>query len=421
MWWNPNGRRFWAPALYLVAGGALSAVGVYYALYAGLAALVLAITRVGAPASAAVLHGAVRMAEARRVLAARLLHEDVPWPSRGKARDLRGWVRDQHGSLGYRAFGYLAASVPSGLLGLLSVLVTWAYGTILLIYPLLWRLRMNEITETDANGHVRHGMKLAGIWFDTWPRAITLSALGALLLISAPAVTAAAARLDVRVLRFVFRPGQAERRIRALEESRSYAVRDAVETVRRIERDLHDGAQVRLVAVTIRLAMLKETLPPDAPPEVREQVDAAHEEARAAIAELRELVRGIHPPVLDKGLDAALATLGARSPVRAELATDLPERPPAEIESMAYFCAAELLANAAKHADASLLKIDATLGEGRLVLRVTDDGRGGAEVREGGGLAGLADRVATVDGEMTVYSPPGGPTAVTVTLPLRTS
>ncbi|MFC4913322.1 sensor histidine kinase [Actinomadura gamaensis] len=420
MKWNPFGRRFWAPALYLVAGGALSVVGVYYALYAGLAALVLSLTRVGAPASAAVLHGAVWMAEARRALASRLLAEDVPWPTRGKRRDLRGWVREQHGPLGYRAFGYLIASVPSGLLGLLSVLVTWAYGTLLLLYPLLWRLRWNETTETDASGHVRHGFKLAGIWFDTWPRAIALSVVGALLLVAAPAATRAAARLDLRVLRFVFRPGPAERRIRALEESRSYAVEDAVATVRRIERDLHDGAQVRLVSVTIRLAMLKETLPPDAPPEVRELVDAAHEEARAAIGELRELVRGIHPPVLDKGLDAALATLGARSPVRAELATDLPERPSAAIESMAYFCAAELVANAAKHADASRLKIEAELAGGRLVLRVTDDGRGGAEVRPGGGLAGLADRVATVDGELTVHSPPGGPTTVTVTLPLRT-
>ncbi|WP_051468244.1 sensor histidine kinase [Actinomadura oligospora] len=418
MRWNPYDRRCWAPALYLVGGGALSAFGVYYAVYAGLAALVLSVTRIGRPATAAVLHGSVRMAEGRRVLAARLLGEDVPMPSRGKARGMRNWVREQHGRLGYRAFGYLAASVPTGLLGLLAVLLTWVYGAVLLTYPVQWRLGMNETTVTDASGRIRHGLMISGILFDTWPRVLGLTAVGASLLLAAPAVTRAAAGLDVRVLRFVFRPGPAEKRIRALEESRSYAVEDAVATVRRIERDLHDGAQVRLVAVTIRLAMLRETLPPDAPDAVRELVDAAHEEARAAIGELRELVRGIHPPVLDKGLDAALATLGARSPVRAELATDLPERPSPALESMAYFCAAELVANAAKHADASRLTIDARTADGRLALRVTDDGRGGAEVRPGGGLAGLADRIATVDGELTVHSPPGGPTTVTVSLPL---
>ncbi|MEV5571044.1 sensor domain-containing protein [Spirillospora sp. NPDC052269] len=420
MRWTPFDRRCWAPALYLVGSGALSAVGVLYAIYAGFAALLLAVTRIGAPASAAVLYGSVQMAAGRRALAVRLLGADVPAPSREKARGLRGWVRDQHGPLGYRAFGYLAVSVPTGLLGLMTVLLTWVYGVLLLTSPVQWRLGANESTITDGSGRVRHGLMFSGILFDSWPRTAALSAVGALLLLAAPVATRAVARLDVWILRLVFRPGASEVRIRALEESRSYAVEDAVATVRRIERDLHDGAQVRLVAVTIRLAMLKETLPPDAPDAVRELVDAAHEEARAAIGELRELVRGIHPPVLDKGLDAALATLGARSPVRAELATDLPERPSAAIESMAYFCAAELVANAAKHADASLLGIDARVAGGRLLLRVTDDGRGGAEVRPGGGLAGLAGRIATVDGELTVHSPSGGPTAVSVSLPLHT-
>ncbi|HWB38290.1 MAG TPA: ATP-binding protein, partial [Rugosimonospora sp.] len=154
----------------------------------------------------------------------------------------------------------------------------------------------------------------------------------------------------------------------------------------------------------------------------RELVAAARTGAREAIAELRELVRGIHPPVLDQGLDAALATLAARSPVPTELEMDLRVRPSAAIESIAYFCTAELLTNAGRHAAARRVAVSAVQpGDGTLRLSVTDDGKGGARTRAGGGLAGLAERVRTVDGELSVLSPQGGPTTVTVTLPLTTS
>ena len=148
-----------------------------------------------------------------------------------------------------------------------------------------------------------------------------------------------------------------------------------------------------------------------------ELVDAAHRSAKEAIIELRDLARGIHPPVLDHGLGTALTTLAARSDVPVELVVDLSERPTAAIETIAYFCAAELLTNVAKHSGARHATLGAVHEGGLLRVRVSDDGNGGARLEERGGLAGLADRVRTVDGTLQINSPPGGPTVVTVELP----
>jgi signal transduction histidine kinase len=150
---------------------------------------------------------------------------------------------------------------------------------------------------------------------------------------------------------------------------------------------------------------------------VLELVDAAHRGAKEAITELRDLARGIHPPVLDHGLGAALTSLAARSDVPVELVVDLPERPSAAIETIAYFCAAELLTNVAKHSGARHATLAAVHVPGLLRVRVSDDGAGGARLEQRGGLAGLADRVRTVDGRLQVSSPPGGPTLLTVELP----
>jgi signal transduction histidine kinase len=150
---------------------------------------------------------------------------------------------------------------------------------------------------------------------------------------------------------------------------------------------------------------------------VLELVAGAHSGAKEAITELRDLARGIHPPVLDQGLGAALTTLAARSDLPVELVIDLPERPSAAIETIAYFCAAELLANVAKHSGARHATLEAGHVPGLLRVRVSDDGCGGARVETRGGLAGLTERVRTVDGTLQLTSPPGGPTAVTIELP----
>ena len=150
---------------------------------------------------------------------------------------------------------------------------------------------------------------------------------------------------------------------------------------------------------------------------VLELVVAAHRGAKEAVTELRDLARGIHPPVLDQGLGIAFTTLAARSEVPVELAIDLPERPSAAIETIAYFCAAELLTNVTKHSGARHATLEAVHVPGLLRVRVSDDGCGGAHVEARGGLAGLAERVRTVDGKLQLSSPPGGPSVVTVELP----
>jgi signal transduction histidine kinase len=214
------------------------------------------------------------------------------------------------------------------------------------------------------------------------------------------------------------------RRVRELERSRARVVDDSAARLRRIERDLHDGAQAQMVAVAMKLGLATKKLGGMVDgtgqtdlERVLELVVAAHRGAKEAITELRDLARGIHPPVLDQGLGSALTSLAARGDVPVELVVDLPERPSAAIETIAYFCAAELLANVAKHSGARHATLEAVHTPGLLRVRVCDDGCGGARVEERGGLAGLAERVGTVDGRLQVASPPGGPTVVAVELP----
>jgi signal transduction histidine kinase len=213
-------------------------------------------------------------------------------------------------------------------------------------------------------------------------------------------------------------------RVRELERSRALVVDDAAARLRRIEQDLHDGAQAQMVAVVMKLGLARDRLGSavaqtshDDLKRVLELVDAAHRGAMEAINELRDLAHGIHPPALAEGLGAALAALAARSDFPVDLVLDLPERPSEAIEVIAYFCAAELLTNAAKHSGARHLTLAATHHPGLVRLRVGDDGTGGARIEPGRGLAGLADRVKTVDGRLHVASPAGGPTVVTIELP----
>ena len=213
-------------------------------------------------------------------------------------------------------------------------------------------------------------------------------------------------------------------RVRELEQSRARVVDDSATRLRRIERDLHDGAQAQMVAVAMKLGLATKKLRgmTDGAGQtdldrVLELVTAAHRGAKEAVAELRDLARGIHPPVLDQGLGIALTTLAARSDLPVELVIDLPERPSAAIETIAYFCAAELLTNVTKHSGATHATLEAIHTSGLLRVRVSDNGSGGAHVGASGGLAGLAERIKNVDGRLQLSSPPGGPTAVTVELP----
>jgi len=215
------------------------------------------------------------------------------------------------------------------------------------------------------------------------------------------------------------------RRVQELERSRTSLVDDSAARLRQIERDLHDGAQAQMVAVTMKLGLavkklggLTDGTGQTDLDKALELVAAAHRGAKEAIAELRDLCRGIHPTVLDQGLGIALTTLAARSDLPVETIIDLPERPSAAIETIAYFCAAELLTNVTKHSGARHATLEAVHVPGlQLRVRVSDDGCGGAQAGARGGLAGLAERIRTVDGRLQLSSPPGGPSVVTVELP----
>jgi signal transduction histidine kinase len=205
-----------------------------------------------------------------------------------------------------------------------------------------------------------------------------------------------------------------EQRVETLETSRRAVLDVEASELRRIERDLHDGAQQRLVMLSMQLGLAAERIDDD-PPAAKALVMEAREQARQALAEIRDLVRGIAPAILmDRGLAPALSALAGRSPVATVVASELADglRLPDAVERAAYFVVAEAVANVAKHASASRCEIRCRLEADRLVIEVEDDGAGGAIIVPGGGLAGLAGRVEALDGRLTVTSPPGGPTII---------
>jgi len=225
-----------------------------------------------------------------------------------------------------------------------------------------------------------------------------------------------------RALLGLSRP-ELDRREAALRTTRSQAVSAAEAERRRIERDLHDGAQQRLVALAMDLGMAKSKMKSGKESDseaAAKLVAEAHEGVKLALTELRDLARGIHPAVLtDRGLDAALSALAGRSPIPVEVDGELPWRPSPEVESAAYFVASEALANMAKHSHATRAWIDLEHRDDYLRMIVGDNGLGGAESNPGGGLAGLADRIAPLDGILSVSSPIGGPTQIIMEIPCQ--
>jgi signal transduction histidine kinase len=217
-------------------------------------------------------------------------------------------------------------------------------------------------------------------------------------------------------LESITRGKKQEARVEELTQSRAGAVEAAETQLRRIERDLHDGAQARLVALGMNIGLAEQQLEKD-PEKAQEHLAEARKAAGAALEELRDLARGIHPPILtDRGLDAAIRALAAHAAVPVSVDVELAERPPVAVETAAYFVAAESLANALKHAQASRIDIDVHKREQALVVRVLDDGRGGVS-EDGGGLHGLRQRVEALDGSLRVASPEGGPTVIEAVLP----
>jgi signal transduction histidine kinase len=299
--------------------------------------------------------------------------------------------------------GPLLAAAAAAAIGLWVAGV--AYG---FVYAYAWGLppdgALYRATYGPETGH------LAGV-------LVTVGGLAALL--AAPWYTSAIRALDIRAARALLGPSRAdelEHQVEHLTQTRAGVVDAADAERRRLERDLHDGTQQRLVSLAINLGMARAQA--GSSDQARQAIAEAHEEAKAALAELRDLIRGLHPAVLeDRGLDAALSGVAARMPIPVRLTVDLPRRPAPVIEAVAYFVVSEGLANIAKHSQASEAAVFVQRAGDRLHVIVTDDGAGGANPAKGTGLAGLAQRAASVDGTFEIDSPPGGPTLLTVDLP----
>ncbi|MGW0823389.1 sensor histidine kinase [Streptomyces sp. NPDC002845] len=235
-----------------------------------------------------------------------------------------------------------------------------------------------------------------------------------------PFIARGLTNVDRAMVRALLSPSdELERRIAELESDRGVVVDTAAADLRRIERDLHDGAQARLVNLAMGLGLAKEKLLED-PDSAASMVEEAHGEVKLALRELRDLARGIHPAVLtDRGLDAALSSVASRCTAPVKVTVELPSRPAAAIEGIAYFTVSELLQNISKHSGARTATVDVWRADDRLLIQVWDDGRGGASLDGGTGMAGLADRLGAVDGLFLIDSPAGGPTAITAELPWR--
>ncbi|MEU8790255.1 sensor domain-containing protein [Streptomyces sp. NPDC048643] len=373
---------------------------------------------VGIVTTPRVLTAVRAFADARRLVAARWCGVRIPAAYRplpeganpwarcfGMLRDPATW-RDVRWLLFDMTAGFLTAVLPAALV----------------LYPLegfalalgLWRV------FTDGT-HV-------GWWYGFVPvsgqaSALAAGVLGAALLAASLVLSPLLLRLHFRVTRAVLAPGEGElaERVRVLTETRRDAVDTSAAELRRIERDLHDGAQARLVAVGMDLGTVEALIEKD-PARAKHLLAQARKSSAEALTELRDLVRGIHPPVLaERGLGDAIRALALSLPPVSEVDVDLAGRVEAPVESAAYFAVSEVLANAVKHSGADRLWIDVHHRDGTLRITVIDNGRGGARVGAGSGLDGIERRLGTFDGVLAVSSPAGGPTRVTLEIPCVSS
>lgn len=386
----------------------------------GLAAIALSLVGVGLPllaASLALARLAGRgFAGAARVTVGWTWSSPAPLRARGPARRIRELLRNGDA---WRALLYCGLKLPLTAVGLYGAAIGYLLGLAFLISPAWWPLADGVI------GRLGEG---------PWSRSWALAAQGALLLLAAPWFLRLVVGLDRFLAQRLIAPDPASARIAALQASRAALADDALVTLRRIERDLHDGTQAQLVAIGVALSRMDRYV---ADAEGRRILAGARQQILDALDELRDIIRGVHPPALDDGLPTALASLAARSPVPVELRDRLRVRPTDAQAAALYFCAAELLANVARHADAERIQLEIGDSAGQIVLAVRDDGRGGAAIADaiaadgtgsagsssaasgsaGTGLAGLRRRIFALDGTLGLDSPPGGPTAVTVTIP----
>ncbi|HEY1623657.1 MAG TPA: sensor domain-containing protein [Streptosporangiaceae bacterium] len=419
---NRAGRDLLYCALGSVAGFLTFAI-VLYTIAPGLAlSVTIVLTVVGLLLVMGSLRLAVALGAVHRRLLARLQDVEVPappafQPGNGILDRVDKRLRYRPG---WRAVGYAMVKLPvSAVQGYAVAFVVC--GVIDISYPMVWLLFRNHAPGTHLGPMVAIsplGFLYINVY--SWPQTLLAALFGLAQLGAGRWIATAINGADRRLIQSLLGPSTMAERVSELERTRALAVDDSAAALRRVERDLHDGAQMRLAALAMNLGMAQEKLNAD-PDSARELLDAAQRNATDALADLRDIARGIHPPVLDNGLAAALESLTASSAIPAVVHAGIRRRPSPAIESIAYFCAAELMANATKHSYANQIRIDISSEQaGVLVMKVSDDGIGGAGKGRGSGLDGLEQRVSTVDGLISIDSPDGGPTVVTVTLPLRT-
>jgi signal transduction histidine kinase len=400
--------RTWRELAYTMVTAPLAILGAGYVALALYGGTLVSLTVIGLPIVVLLLTVARALGALHRRLARALLSVSVAEPGvPPRLPGFIGWVRTGlRDVVAWRCVAFLLLRLPVMVLAAAAVLVFWFQGALALVAPVLWQANIDR--------------PFPGV-FDTWPWPLLGPPLGVAALLLGPWALHLVLRLDTLLINWLLSPSEITERVHTLERTRANAVDDADTTLRRIERDLHDGAQARLVGIGMTLTLLRETLkrPELDRAQLTELTDKAQQSAKAAIVELRTLVRGIHPPALDAGLEQALATLAAQATLPVRLRVDLASRPSPAIESIIYFCAAELLTNVARHSGATTAGVEVSPTGSRLLLKVIDNGHGGAQVGASSGLAGLTARTATVDGSLTVSSPPGGPTVITVDLPAR--
>ncbi|GAA1881640.1 sensor histidine kinase [Streptantibioticus ferralitis] len=415
----PVAGRTWREFLYLILNLPMGIIGFVYAVTMLSCGAGLLITFLGVPVLAAMLAGCRGLGRIERGRARALLRMDVaePEPIRQRGSGLMAWVGGLFRSgTSWRHVLYAFLLFPWGVFTFVVAVVLWTYGWAALTYP-LWQWVFPAYVhrpglQVFSNGD--YSLYLDG------PFKITLTVLvGLLLVLATPWVIRGLAGVDRLMVGGLLGPSRLATRVHELETDRGTVVDTAAADLRRIERDLHDGAQARLVALAMDLGLAKEKLAED-PEAAAKMVDEAHGEVKTALQELRDLARGIHPAILtDRGLGPALSAVAARCTVPVAVAVDLPARPVPAIEGIAYFTVSELLTNISKHSGASRATVDIWQTEDRMLLQVSDDGRGGASAEAGSGLAGLAERLDAVDGLLVVDSPAGGPTRITAELPWR--
>jgi signal transduction histidine kinase len=342
-----------------------------------------------------------------------------PQPLQPSWRTLDGIKATLRSQAYWRQAGYHYLAGPALAGAAIAALGVWLAGFLYAFeYVYVWALSPDSALRRGTGGATSSSP--LPLVFGTVPADVALTVAGIAGLLAAPWLTSGVASLDARAASALLGPSRAEElqhRVERLTETRAGVVDAADAERRRLERDLHDGTQQRLVSLAMNLGMARAQA--NTAEEALRAIAESHEAAKAALAELRDLIRGLHPAVLeDRGLDAALSGVAARMPIPVRLTVDgLARRPSPVVEAVAYFVVSEGLANIAKHAQASQAEVFVQRSGDRLHVIVTDDGVGGADPARGTGLSGLARRAESVDGTFEVSSPPGGPTVLSVDLP----